>query len=349
LRAVRIGDRLVGPGQPCYIVAEIGSNFDGDLDRAKELASLAKDCGADAAKFQSFSAEKIVRAEGFAKPEGFQAGWSKSVWEVYKDAEFPPEWHGELKEHCEKIGIDFFSSPYDSDALRLLEDLGVPAHKVGSGELNNLAFLREVAATGKPIVLATGASSFSEVARAVEEVRGQGCEELVLLQCITNYPSRFESAELLAMARMGDAFDVPVGYSDHTPGYLVPVGAVALGACMIEKHFTDDCSRSGPDHPFAMDPDSFRTMVEQVRLMEAALGTGEKRVMPEEKRTRVLQRRGVWVVKDLTAGSRLARDDLALLRPATGLPPEALEWVVGRTVARDVPAGTPLTEDLMLA
>ncbi len=344
--AVRIGDHLVGTGHPCYFIAEIGSNYDGSLERAKELASLAKEVGAQAAKFQSFLPEAIIKKEGFSDPKGFQSRWGKSVWDVYSAASLPREWHAELSDHCQKIGIDFFSSPYDVAAIELLEELNVPVQKIGSGEIDNHRFLRMVAGTGKPVILGTGASTFQEVAMAVEVLRDGGCSELILLQCITNYPSTIEGAEIRAMVQMGEAFDVPYGYSDHTPGDLVPLASVALGGCMIEKHFTDDTSREGPDHPFALDGDGFRQMVDHVRLLERALGDGRKRVTEEEKHTRVIQRRGLWVARDLSAGHVLGWDDFEILRPAHGLPPAAAEDVVGLMLQQDCAAGTPLTWEL---
>lgn len=342
-REIRIGNAMVGPGHPCYFIAEIGSNFDGDLQRAKDLVKLAQDCGADAAKFQSFLPEKIIRAEGFDRPEAFQAKWERSVWDVYSDASFPRDWHAELVDYCSSIGISFFSSPYDDAAVDLLDGLGVPVHKIGSGEIDNLPFLRRVAQSGKPTLLGVGASTMAEVSTAIEVIEHAGCTELVVLQCITNYPSQFESAELRSMVTMAETFDVLVGYSDHTPGDVVPLGAVALGACVIEKHFTDDTSRPGPDHGFALDPPTFSAMVERTRHLEAALGTGRKRVMPEEERTRVFQRRGLWSARDLQAGATLTRDDVDVLRPATGLAPGALDTVVGMALRDDVRAGTALT------
>lgn len=341
-RTFQIGDHIVGERRPCYFIAEIGSNFDRDLDRAKDLATLAKECGAQAAKFQSFLPERIIRPEGFAQPQEFQAKWNKPVWNVYTDAALPREWHEPLRDHCRSLNIDFFSSPYDDEAVDLLDSLDVPVHKVGSGEITNLAFLRRVASSGRPVILGTGASTFAEVATAVETLRSAGCDSLALLQCITNYPSTIEGAELLAMIQMGEAFDVPIGYSDHTPGHLVTVAAVALGGCIIEKHFSDDTGRVGPDHPFAMDAAAFREMVQQVRKLEMALGSGHKDVTDEERTTRVLQRRGLWLAHDCPAGHILRESDVDVLRPAFGLPPARLPDVVGLALAAATPAGTPI-------
>jgi len=343
---IKLGDAVVGAGHPCYFIAEIGSNYDRDLQRAKDLATMAKECGAQAAKYQSFLPEKIIKAEGFSSPEGFQARWGRSVWDVYSDASLPRDWHTELRDHCDSLGIDFFSSPYDIGAVELLDELNVPAHKIGSGEVNNPEFLRFVASRGKPVILGTGASTFEEVAEAVDILRDGGCDSLLILQCITNYPSTIEGAEIRAMVQMGEAFGVPYGYSDHTPGHLVAVASVALGGCMIEKHFTDDTSREGPDHPFAMDTDAFAAMVREVRLLEQALGDGQKRVTEEEERTRVIQRRGLWLSRDYSSGEVLRREDVEVLRPATGLAPAHFDDVVGLRFATDASAGTAIQWEL---
>ena len=332
---------------PTYFIAEIGSNFDGDLGRAKALADLAKESGADAAKYQSFLPEKIIHPAGFRDPEGFQSKWKKSVWEVYSDAALPRDWHVELRDHCTSIGLDFFSSPYDAGALALLDELGVVAHKIGSGEINNPSFLRLVAASGRPVILATGASTLVEVAEAVEILRSEGTQEVALLQCVTNYPSTFESANVRAMVTLAETFDVVVGYSDHTPGHLVPAAAVALGGRIIEKHFTDDRTREGPDHSFAMTGSDFKEMVDHVRLLEHALGDGVKQVESEEEGPRVFQRRGLWITNDCPPGHVLRADDIDVLRPAHGLPPALRASMVGLTLPAGAPAGTPLTWDVL--
>jgi sialic acid synthase SpsE len=246
MKPIKIGKRTVGPGHPCYVIAEIGSNFDRSIERAKTLIDLAKDCGADAAKFQCFAADKIVSKEGFeGLKSGFQSKWKKPVYEVYRDAEFPREWHEELSRYALKRGIDFLSAPYDKDAVDLLEDIGIPAYKLGSGDITWHEFLGYVARKGKPVILATGASTIAEIDEAMHAIRGEGSEDIVLMQCVTNYPAHFEYANIKAMKAIGEMFDVPVGYSDHTPGIIVPLGAVSLGACIIEKHFTDDKTRQG--------------------------------------------------------------------------------------------------------
>lgn len=355
---ITIGKRVIGPGHPSYIIAEIGSNFDGDLERAKMLAKKCKEAGADAYKIQNFLAPKIVSAEGFKNLQvAFQKKWDKPVVEVYKKAEFPREWVKELADYCKEIDIEFFSSPYDTDAVDLLEEIGVAAHKIGSGEIDNLEFLMYVAKTGKPIIIGTGSATNEEVAAAVKAIRSTGNNKIVLLQCVTNYPSPIIDANLKAMVTMGEEFEVLYGYSDHTinpeaggddplAGITVPLGATALGSCLIEKHVTDDPSRTGPDHPFAMTIDkNFRDMVLGIRAMEAALGDGKKRLMDSEKETVVIQRRGIYAVKDIKVGEAITREALEYLRPAVGLRPPEIFSVVGKTATKDIKAGAPLMRE----
>ncbi len=356
---IRIGSHIIGPGHPCYIISEIGSNFDGDLQRAKDLAKLSKELGADAFKIQNFLAPKIVSNAGFKNLQvAFQSKWDKPVVEVYRKAEFPREWIQEVADYCKEINIDFFSSPYDIEAVDQLEQIGVQAHKIGSGEIDNLEFLAYVARTGKPMIIGCGAATMEEIEAAVKTIRGEGNEKIILLQCVTNYPSPIKDSNILAMNALKDAFGVQVGYSDHTigaaggaddplNGLTVPLGAVALGACMIEKHFTDDRTRKGPDHPFAMNPVEFKAMVDGIRAMEQALGDGQKKLMPSEQQTVIIQRRGIYAIRDIAPGEVITRDMVEFLRPAVGLRPPEIGRVVGHSLNKAVAAGEPLkAEDL---
>ncbi len=354
---ITIGNRKIGQGHPAYIIAEVGSNFDGSLERAKSLAMLAKECGADAYKIQNFLAPKIVSPSGFKNLQvAFQAKWQRPVVEVYKAAEFPREWVEELSEYCREIGIDFFSSPYDTEAVDLLEKIGVPAHKIGAGEIDNLDFLRYVAKTQKPVILSCGATTMEEITLAVEAIRSTGNDALMLLQCVTNYPSPVGDANLRAMVTLKDRFGVEVGYSDHTIspaqggddplyGLTVPLGAVALGASLIEKHFTDDRTRSGPDHPFAMEPKEFKAMVSGIRAMEQALGDGVKKVEPSEEKTVIIQRRGLYATRDIKAGEKLSQDMFVLLRPAVGVRAGNATAVLSKKARRDISSGEPIGHD----
>jgi len=345
MRRIAIGNRYVGDGEPAYIIAEIGSNFDGSLEQAKRLIDMAKEAGADAAKFQSFIPDKIIAAEGFKTKTSFQADWDKSVYEVYSEAMLPREWHQELAGYCREKGIHFLSSPYDRDAVDLLEKIGVFAYKIGSGEITNPAFLEYVAHKGKPIILGTGASLLGEVAEAVDAIRGTGNDDLILLQCVTSYPSPVQHANIRAMVTLRDKFQVSVGYSDHSPGSVVPLGAVALGACVIEKHFTLDKTRRGPDHPFAMDVPEMTAMIRDIRLLEQALGSSIKQVTPAETETVIIQRRSLFARVDIPAGTIITQEMIELLRPAIGIPPKDMPQVVGKEARVDIPAGEPITRD----
>jgi sialic acid synthase SpsE len=343
VRKIKIGDRWVGDSEPVYIIAEIGSNFDGSLEQAKKLVDLAKEVGADAAKFQSFLPYKIIARKGFEHKSSFQAKWEKSVYEVYSDAMLPRDWHRELARYCSEKGIHFLSSPYDREAVDLLDEIDVPAFKIGSGEITNLSFLEYIAGKGKPLIVGTGASTLGEIEEAVNTIRAAGNEEIVLLQCITNYPSPFEQAHIKAMVTLRQAFQVPVGYSDHSPGSVVPLGAVALGACVIEKHFTFDKTRKGPDHPFAMDVIEMTSMIRDIKLLEKALGSPVKHVTPAETETVVLQRRSLFATVDIPAGTVITREMIEPLRPATGIPPQHINLVVGRKARVNIPEGEPIT------
>ncbi len=348
---IKIGKRIIGTGHPVYIIAEIGSNFDGSLERAKHLAKIAKNLGADAYKIQNFLASKIVSVKGFQNLQiSFQAKWEKSVVEVYKQAEFPRAWLKELSDYCREIGVDFLSAPYDQKAVELLEEIELPAYKIGSGEIDNLEFLDYLASTGKPILLSCGAATIEEIKNAVSTIRNAKNEKIVLLQCVTNYPSPIATANLRAMVLLKEKFGVEVGYSDHTIGkegggddplcgLTVPLGAVALGAKVIEKHFTDDLSRKGPDHPFAMDTENFGKMVAGIRAMEKALGDGQKMVMSSEKETVIIQRRGIYASRDINKDEKVSRDMIEFLRPAVGLRPPQINKILGKKAKRKIFAG----------
>jgi sialic acid synthase SpsE len=356
MNTIHIGKKTIGVGHPTYIIAEVGSNFDGNLERAKSLAKLAKELGADAYKIQNFLADRIaseIGSRGTALPSLKAKGLEVPLYEAYKGAEFPREWIKPVADYCKEIDIDFFGAPYDREAVELLEQIDVPVHKLGSGEIDNLEFLEYIAKLGRPMIISCGTATFQEVERAIATVRAAGNEQIVLTQCISNYPSSIADANIRAMAVMGEKLNVLVGYSDHTigsegngddplSGITVPLGAVALGAVVIEKHFTDDRTLPGPDHPFAMEPDDFRRMVQGIRTMEKALGDGEKRPTPSEEETVATMRRGICARVDIVEGATIERDMLEFLRPAVGLRPPEITKVVGKTATHAIPAGTPI-------
>jgi sialic acid synthase SpsE len=349
MKTIKINGKTIGDNQPVYCIAEIGSNFDGDLKRAKYLVDLAKKSGADAVKFQSFLTDKIISKEGFENLKmGFQAKWKKPVYDVYKAAEFPREWHKKIFEHCKTKNITFFSAPYDFEAVDLLEEIDVPAFKIGSGDITWTELIEYIARKNKPILLATGASTLEEIEEAVKVIRSTGNKDLILLQCVTNYPSGFGSANIKAMARLREKFDCLVGYSDHTPGSIVPLGVTALGGCVIEKHFTDDKSREGPDHPFAMDANDFEIMVKSIRTLEKALGN-RKEIYVEENQTIILQRRCLRASKNIQKGTILSRDTIDVLRPAPRncIQPNDIKKIIGRKMKKDIQKGECFAWDMI--
>lgn len=341
-----IGTRAVGPTEPTYFIADIAANHDGDLGRAKELMTLAKHAGADCAKFQHFRAAHIVSDFGFKALGGqqsHQATWKKSVFEVYQDASLPWEWTAPLAEHAANIGIEFMSAPYDLEAVAHLDPF-VNAFKVGSGDVNWLEELSAIAALGKPVILATGAAQISDVTRAMDLLLDSGVP-VVLMQCNTNYEGSLENihhVNLRVLNQYSEMFpDVTLGLSDHTPGHVTVLGAVALGARVVEKHFTDDTTRVGPDHGFSMDPQTWAAMVEDTRKLEAALGTGIKGIEDNERETIILQRRCVRAAREIAPGEVLTRQDLDVLRPAPleAIPAHEVTQAVGRTSKRALQFG----------
>lgn len=348
-KQIKIGSRVVGEGQPALIIADIGANFDGDLSKAKKLALAVKEAGGDVVKIQSFLAKKIVSGKGFNSMslKGVHGSWNRSVDEVFKDAEFPREWHKEFFDYCREIGIVVSSSPYDFEAVDLMEEIGVDFYKIGSGDITWHEMLRYIAAKNKPIILATGASTLAEVDEAVQIIESTGNQDLMLLQCITNYPSKITSANLNVLKTYKEVYDVIAGYSDHSPGDVVVLGAVALGAKVIEKHFTINKEDKGPDHPHSMNPEEFGKMVKRIRDLESALGTGRKVVVEEESETVTVQRRSLYAKNTILYGSVLLDENIVELRPALGILPKHKKDIVGLKVTHNIEAGEPIKwEDL---
>jgi len=340
---ISIAGRPIGQGHPTYFIADIAASHDGSLQRAVDLIGLAAEAGADAAKFQNFTASEIVSDRGFRELGGaqsHQASWSKSVFDVYADASIPHEWTPQLKRACEEAGIHYFSAAYDFESVDMLEQY-VPAYKVGSGDLDWLEMVEYTAAKGKPMLVATGASTIGEVASVVSAVK-KYTDELILMQCNTNYTAsldNFNHVHLNVLRSYAATFpNVVLGLSDHTPGHAATLGAIAIGARAVEKHFTDDTGREGPDHAFSMDPLSWREMVERSRELEAALGEPLKKVAENEVDTSVIQRRAVRARHGLPAGHLISREDLTVLRPATpgAVPASKVLDLVGRRVQRDL-------------
>ena len=346
---IKIGERMIGLDYPTYFIAEIGGNFDGSIDKAKRLIDAAKEAGADCAKFQTFTAETIVSEGGFSKMtlHGVHGSWGRTVSEVFKDVELPLEWHQELADHCKKVGIDFSTSPYYKEAVDLCADMKLPFIKIGSGEITWLEMLDYTARKGLPIMLATGDATMAEIDEAVRTIEKTGNKDLVLMQCITNYPSKIDSANVNVLKTYQSAFDCLTGYSDHSPGHVVALASVVLGARVIEKHFTLNKKDKGPDHPHSMEPKEFKFMVDSIREVERAMGSTRKEVVAEEGETVFVQRRCLYAKRDLNAGQVITAEDIDVLRPALGIPPKFKDVVIGKKANKDIPARDPVFwEDL---
>ena len=351
---IRIGDRRISIASPTYFIADIAANHDGDLDRARRLIQLAAEAGADCAKFQHFKADRIVSAVGFER-EGsqvsHQAKWEKSVPEVYDQYHTRRDWTDALVEACAEVGIHFMTTPYDAEAVDMFRDI-VPAYKIGSGDLTFRDLIVQMAKVGKPILLATGAADMAETQAAVEAVLAHN-PQLCLLQCNTNYTGSRENFSFVNL-RVLQSFaakwpGMVLGLSDHTPGHSAVLGAVSLGARIVEKHFTDDNDRVGPDHGFALNPLTWRAMVDATRELEMALGDGVKRVEENELETIIIQRRALRATHDLKAGHRIAAGDLEALRPCPlgAVNPMHHEEMIGRVLRVDLGHGEELRWDAL--
>lgn len=345
-----IDGKRIGKNHPTYFIADVAANHDGDLERAKDLIYMAKEAGADAAKFQHFKAESIVSDLGFKSLgdlQSHQGSWKKSVVEVYRAASVSTDWTETLKDTCDKAGITFFTSPYDFDLVDHIDPF-VPAYKIGSGDITWIEMIERIASKQKPYILATGASTMDDVVRAVYAALAIN-PHFALLQCNTNYTGSLENfryVQLNVLKTYRLMFPgMILGLSDHTPGLATVLGSVALGARIIEKHLTDDVNRIGPDHKFSMNPESWRDMVARTRELEAAMGTGLKQVEENELQTVVLQRRALRMARDLPAGYELKREDITVLRPAPSgaLLPYEIDQVLGRQLRVSKVAGQHIT------
>lgn len=342
------GSRQVGEGQPCFVIAEAGVNHNGSLALACRLVDAARSASADAVKFQTFRADKLVAASApKADYQARQTGTAESQLEMVRALELSHADFRELKAYCDAQGIIFLSTPFEEESADFLWELGVPLFKVPSGEITNLPFLAYLARKGRPLIVSTGMSHLSEVAAAVDCIWAHGHPPLALLQCVSNYPTQPADANLLAMRTLREAFQVPVGYSDHTLGTEIAVSAVALGASVIEKHFTLDRNLPGPDHKASLEPAQLAELVRSIRSVESALGSGLKVPAVSEANTAAVARKSLVAATRLTEGTVLTRAQVAVKRPGTGLSPALLEQILGRRVRRDVAADEILTLDVL--
>lgn len=343
---LEIGGRKVGPGQPAYVIAEAGSNHNRDLDTAKRLIEVAAESGADAVKFQTYTAEGLYSRHTPTMSYLEDAALLKekeSVWELIKRVEIPWEWHHDLADHAKRHQIDFLSTPFQEEAVDLLESLDVPAYKIASYEVNHLPLIEKCAATGRPLLISTGMASLGDIERALDTANAAGADQIAILHCAINYPPRFEDLNLRAITTLASAFGVPIGWSDHTMGHTADVVAVSLGATVIEKHYTLSRDQDGPDHAFALEPHELSAMVSAIREAEASLGLSVKRVTEAETEMYRLGRRSLVAAKEIAAGAEVQRDDIAIKRPGTGIPVPELELVVGRRTRHVIEADQVLT------
>ena len=341
---IEIGNRLVGPGYPTHIVAEISANHRQRFQEATKLIQLAKEAGADAVKLQTYTPDTLtIQCDA---PEFRISGgtpWDgKTLHDLYAEAYMPWEWQPKLKSLANDLGIHLFSTPYDKTAVDFLEEMGVPAYKVASFEIVDIPLIEYIAGKGKPIIISTGMATPAEIDEAVAAARGAGASQIALLKCTSAYPAPPEEMNLRHIPHLAEAFGVPVGLSDHTLGIAAPVAAVALGACIIEKHFTLSRSTPGPDSAFSLEPDEFKAMVEAIRTAEKALGEVQYEIGEQEAKSRAF-RRSLFAVKDIKAGEVFTEENLRSIRPGHGLHPRHLKDVLGQRAVQDIKRGTPLT------
>ncbi|MFW9767179.1 MAG: N-acetylneuraminate synthase [Candidatus Thorarchaeota archaeon] len=345
--SIKFGNRRIGDGEPVFIIAEAGVNHNGDLRIAKKLVDDAAASGVDAVKFQTFKTENLTTKEAaMAEYQKDQAREHDSQFDMIKRLELSYDSFVELKEYCDEKGILFLSTPHSADAIDFLDSI-MPAYKIGSGDLTNLPFLKLVASKGKPIFLSTGMSSLREVREAVQAIQEAGGSELLLLHCLTNYPSDIRDSNLRAMDTLKREFNLPVGFSDHTMGIIASVAAVAMGACMIEKHFTTDRNLPGPDHKASLEPNQLRELVDSIRNIEAALGTGIKEPTKEEIKIREIARKSLVSITLIPEGAIITREMIDIKRPGIGIAPKHLEDVVGKRAIKEIQEDSMLTWDMI--
>lgn len=345
---VTIAGRTIGPGHPAYVIAEMSGNHNQSFDQAVKIVRAAKDAGADAVKLQTYTADTITFNSDlpcFRVAEGTL--WSgRTLYKLYQEAYTPWEWQPKIKHVADELGIDCFSSPFDPTAVDFLQTMEVPAYKVASLELVDLPLIEKMARTGKPIIMSTGTATVGEIDDAVRAGRTAGATQIALLKCTTAYPAPPEEMNLRTIPHLAEMFGLPAGLSDHSMGIAVPVAAVALGACIIEKHLTIARSEGGPDSAFSLEPAEFKAMVDEIRVAERALGQVRYEVTEREAVARDY-RRSLFVVKDLRQGETFSEENVRSIRPANGLPPKYLGQVLGRTATRDITAGAPLAWDMI--
>jgi len=344
---VEINGHAVGPGSPAYIIAEMSANHGQDYAQAVDILHAAKSAGADAIKLQTYTPDTLTidcESEHFRISGTLWDG--RTLYDLYGEAQTPWEWQPRLMEVARSVGLHLFSTPFDGSSVDFLEEMGVPAYKIASFENVDLPLLRRVARTGKPVIMSTGMASLSEIAESVDTLHAAGCRQLILLKCTSAYPTPATEMNLRTIPNLGEVFSVPIGISDHSLDLAVPVTAVTLGACVIEKHLTLSRESTGPDSAFSLEPAEFAEMVRTVRTAEAAIGKVHYGATQGELQSRVF-RRSLFVVRDMTAGETFSDGSVRAIRPGLGLHTRHLEDVIGRKASRDIARGTPLQWSLI--
>lgn len=340
---IQIGDKIVGEGGHCFIIAEGGVNHNGDITLAKKLIDISWEAGADAVKFQTFKTEKTVTKNAERAEYQKDATEDKSQYEMLKKLELTDKDFRELSDYAKKKGIIFLSSPFDKESVDLLDELNVPAFKIGSGEITNFPLLRYIAKKGKPIIISTGMSTLAEVEEALNVIKSEGIKDVILLHCVSNYPARIEDINLRVMKTLKQAFKVPVGFSDHALGITASIAAVALGACVIEKHFSLDKKLLGPDHKASLEPNELKEMIKAIRDVEKALGDGIKKPTKEEEEIKKVTRRSIVAKVDIPKGAIIKEEMLDIKRPGTGIEPKYVDFLLGKKARRHIKRDEILT------
>jgi pseudaminic acid synthase len=348
VRDFHIGSRRIGPGHPVYVVAEMSANHNQDLKTAIKIVEAAKRAGADAVKTQTYTADSLTIPEAQGGAEACAGTiWDKiGLYELYSRAFTPPEWQAKIQKAAQDLGIDFISAAFSAKDVDLLERLEVPVHKIASFEVVDLPLIEKMASTGKPLIISTGMATSEEIEEAVETAYGAGAIEIALLKCTSAYPAETLEMNLLTIPDMMNRFGVPVGLSDHSMNLEIPIAAVGLGACIIEKHLTLSRSTKGPDSEFSQEPNEFARMVEGVRIAESSIGKVHYGPGKREERS-LLFRRSLYVVKTMEAGEVFSEGNVRSIRPSFGLHPRYLKQIIGRKAAKDIPSGTPLNWSLL--
>ena len=344
MKKIKIGDRLIGEEEPCFIIAEAGVNHNGDVELAKKLIDAAKDAGADAVKFQTFLTEEIVTLKG-KKASHQDRAKEKTQYEMLKNLELIFDDFHELKKYSENRGIEFISTPYDIKSVEFLNEIGVNRLKVASAELINKPLIEAIAKTQKQIMLSTGMATLGEIERTISMINAFGNRDTVLLHCTTSYPVPYEQVNMDVLGTLKKAFGLPVGYSDHTLGIEIPIMAVSLGAKVIEKHFTLDCTMEGPDHFASLEPNELKKMVEAIRNVEKAFGRSKKEITAEEKKNIFFMRRSIHASEDIKEGEIIKGNNIKITRPFNGIEPWFLDDILGKKIKNNVKKEEPIRWD----